>query len=217
VRGSPRLLELDGYGGSPLPCVLWELEETAGSALVLPGGARAGNRLGGTPARPDVHWTRALLLELGLSVLEVWWDTDHAPRDAQDAWLEASVRAGAAAAAEAAPLRVLVGRSFGTVGVAKLVLRGQPAGALTIWIAPLLGVDEVRQALGEAAPSAFVVAGTADELVDEAAAAALALRGATLALVEGGDHGLDVGDAAASARSLADVLDAMRGFLQRRL
>lgn len=150
-----------------------------------------------------------------MAVLEVWWDAEGAPAggETEAAWLDGNSAAAARAASGLAPLRVLVGRSFGTLALAKLVHGGQWSDALSVWIAPLLRSDEVRRALERAAASAFVVGGTADELFDPAGAEAAQSRGARLALVEGGNHGLDVGDAAASARALADVLDAMRDFL----
>jgi hypothetical protein len=215
MAAGPRAFEVDARG-RPVPCVLWELDDGGGAALVLPGGARSGNRLGGTPARPDLHYTRALLLELGLSVLELWWDAETAPLahgDEADAWLAAHAEAGVRAASQAGDLRVLVGRSFGTCALARIVRGGEAPAAATIWIAPLLGREDVRAALEEAAPSAFVVGGTADESFDLETAEALRGSGARLALVEGANHGLEAGGAAGSARALADVLDAMRAFL----
>jgi hypothetical protein len=206
--------ELEGYGGAPLPCVLHTADEARGSVVVIPGGARAGNRLGGTPHRPDLNYVRQLLLGLGLSVLEVWWDADTAPGGEEgEEWLAAN--AAAAVAAAGGP-RVGVGRSWGTRALAKLVLDGS-APATTVWIAPLLGHPEVRAALERAGGSACVVAGTADELVPEPELRAVAAAGATVVRLEGANHGLEVGGAAASARALADALDELQVFLERSL
>ena len=89
---------------------------------------------------------RQLLLGLGLSVLELWWDTDTAPDgDEGEEWLAASAGAAVAAAGQ---VRVGVGRSSGSRALAKLVLDGS-APATTVWITPLLGHPEVRAALDE--------------------------------------------------------------------
>lgn len=209
--------EVEGYGGEPLPSVLHTLDEARGSAVVFPGGARAGYRLGGTPARPDLSYTRALLLTLGLSVLEVWWHADLAPDgDEGEAWLAASAAAGASAAAAAAPLRVAVGRSWGAQALAKLVVGGSAPGT-TVWIAPLLRHPEVREALERCGESACLVTGTADELVPEADVRAVEGAGATVVRIQGANHGFEVDGPAASARALADALDELHVFLERSL
>jgi hypothetical protein len=208
-----RTLEVEGHGGRTLPCVLYDAGSTA-SAVVLPGASRAGYRLGGTPARPDLHYTRALLLAHGISVLEAWWDVETLPEgEEREAWLERNAEAAARAADKAAPVRILVGRSTGTRAVAKLVGRSEWQDAATIWIAPLNRHAEVHAALEGGRGPAFVVGGTADDLFDAEAALALRERGATVFLVEQGNHALEVGDAPQSARALADVLEAMASFL----
>jgi hypothetical protein len=215
VQGRP--LEVDGYGGEPLPCVLYPTDEARGSAVVFPGGARAGYRLGGTPARPDLNYVRVLLLGLGVSVLEVWWHADEASDDEEgERWLAANAAAGAAAAAQAAPLRVAVARSWGSRALAKLVL-ADSSPATTVWITPLLRHAEIRDALARCAASACVVAATADPFVPEDDVRPLEAAGATVVRIHGANHGLEVGGAAASARALADALDELQTFLEPRL
>jgi hypothetical protein len=209
--------EVEGYGGAPLPCVLYSADEPRGSAVVLPGGARASYRLGGTPARPDLNYTRQLLLDLGMSVLEVWWHADEASDDeAGEEWLAANAAAGTAAAAEATPLRVAVARSWGCRALAKLVLAGS-APATTVWITPLLRHPEVRETLDRCAESACVVAATADPYVPADDVRAVEAAGATVVRIHGANHGLEVGGAASSARALADALDELHAFLERSL
>jgi hypothetical protein len=206
--------ELEGYGGAPLPCVLHTSDEARGSAVVLPGGARAGNRLGGTPARPDLNYVRQLLLGLGLSVLEVWWDTDTAPDGEEgEEWLAANAAAAFAAAGGA---RVGVGRSWGTRALAKLALGGS-APSTTVWIAPLLGHPEVRAALERCGESACVVTGTADGLVPAPDLRAVEAAGVTVVRIDGANHGFEVDGPAASARALAAALDELHAFLERSL
>lgn len=202
-----RALEAAGYGGRPLPCVLYETGAER-AAVVLPGNARAGHRLGGTPARPDLHFTRALLLESGLDVLEAWWDGDSRPDPPgeRERWYRESALAATRAAGESR-VALLVGRSMGTAGLSFLP---ELSHLPSIWIAPLTTVERVRSAVEGWRGPVLVVAGEADE-----AFAPVAGERIELVSVPGADHGLDVGDAATSARALADVLDRMRDWLRR--
>jgi pimeloyl-ACP methyl ester carboxylesterase len=181
---------------------------------VFPGGARAGNRLGGTPARPDLHFAREVLLGEGLAVLEVWWDAGRAPDGDLEPWLDAHVEAALAAASEAREVGCLVGRSFGTLAVAR-ALPNRLASVPTIWLAPLFTRPEVVAAVVGAGSSAFVAGGSGDALFAGEGVERARAAGAEVVVVEGADHGLGLDDPAASARALADVLDRMRLFLRR--
>lgn len=195
-----------------VPAVLWEREAGSGSAVVLPGGSRADHRLGGIPARPDLHYVRALLLAHSLSVLELWWDAEAAPSgDAGEAWL--LERARTAASAAPVPMRVAVGRSFGSRALAKLVLEAEAPPAL-VWIAPLLFHPEVRRAAVQTASASCVLAGTSDEATPAAELSELEEAGATVVRIDGGNHGFETGHPADDARALAAALDAVDGFLR---
>lgn len=208
-------LELHGHGGVTLPCLLHG--DAARCALVLPGAATSQNRLGGTPARPDLHFTRALLQEQGYSVLEVWWDAAGADRDDLEGWLLDNARAGIdGIVAHGRELALLVGRSLGTVALAHV--RAQEPGHArvpSIWIAPLLHREPVRESLLHGGGSCFVLCGGQDEAYDAGVATLLHRRGADVVVLEHADHGLDCGDAPTSARGLADALERMRDFLRR--
>lgn len=67
----PRALKVEGYSREPQPCVFYGTRGEQ-AAVILPGNAAAAYRLGGTPARPDLHYTRAFLVESGFDVLEAW-------------------------------------------------------------------------------------------------------------------------------------------------
>jgi pimeloyl-ACP methyl ester carboxylesterase len=214
---SERTFEVAGYGGAPVPCVLYETGGD-GVALLLPGGSRAGHRLGGTPARPDLHFTSRLLRERGPSVLEVWWDAEGAPDADFRAWLETNALAGAAAAREGGrSLALAAGRSIGTGGLAALAARGELRGTPTVWLAPLLGHEEIVDALGRLDAPAFVACGEADELCPSEQLARVRGAGHDVHVVPGGNHGLAVAGAAASARALADLLDRLEAFLRQAL
>jgi len=209
------LLELRGHAGLPLLCVLHGDAERC--ALVLPGAGRAQNRLGGTPARPDLHFTRALLLEHGYSVLEVWWDAETLDREDPEGWVLDNARAGAAAVRDHGhTLALLVGRSLGTTAIAALRAAEPELARLPgLWIAPLLQHELVRESLLHGGGRSFVLCGGRDEAYDQGIATLLHRRGADVVVLEHADHGLDCGAAADSARALAGALEQMREFVRQ--
>jgi pimeloyl-ACP methyl ester carboxylesterase len=209
-------LEITGYGGAAVPCLLHANGDEEGVAVVFPGAAAQGYRLGGIPARPDLHYTRALLLEEGLAVFEVWWDADTAPEGDFDGWVAANADAAIGAASERHRVAALVGRSIGTIALAHVVSGDdwERRAVPTIWIAPLLHLPNVAEALGELESPAFVVGGTDDRAFDPAVVERIRERGIRLTVLEGANHGLEVGDAAESARLLAGALDEMREFVR---
>ena len=195
-----RELEIVGHDGRRVPSVLYEPDRER-TAVVLPGTMRSGGRLGGSPARPDLHFTRALLLELGYGVLEVWWDAETKPTPG-NGWYRDNARAAVAAAREER-VSLLVGRSIGTAALAHLPEWNERA---SLWLAPLTHAAPVRDALAAWRGPKLVVAGDADESFEP-------VDGVETVVVPGANHGFDVGDAAASARALAGALDGMRAFL----
>jgi hypothetical protein len=208
-------VELQGHGGESLPCVLHG--NATRCALVLPGAASSDNRLGGTPARPDLHFTRALLQEEGYSVLEVWWDAGAADRADLDGWLLDNARAGLDGICERGlEPALLAARSLGTVALAHLrAHESEQARFPSIWIAPLLHREPVRESLLHGGGSCFVLCGGRDEAYDPGVATLLHRRGTDVVVLEHADHGLDCGDAPTSARGLADALERMREFVHR--
>jgi hypothetical protein len=204
-----------GHGGRPLPCVLHG--DASRTALVLPGAARAGNRLGGTPARPDLHFTRALLQEQGLSVLEVWWDADEADAAELEDWLLENARGALGALAEQGrEPALLVARSLGSVALALLRREEPPRVRLpSVWIAPLMHREPVRESLLHGGGPCFVLCGGRDAAYDAGLATLLHRRDADVLVLEHADHGLDCGDAVLTARALAGALEQLRDFLRR--
>jgi hypothetical protein len=193
-------LEVSGHAGEPIPCVFYE-GGREGVAVVFPGAIRGGGRLGGSPARPDLHYTRALLLELGLGVLEVWWNAETRPRGREEWYRDNALAAIAAAGPER--VRLLVARSLGTAALTHVPEWNHVP---SLWIAPLTSVASVRVALAGWRGPRLAIAGDADEVYEPVA-------GVETMLVPGADHALAVGDPAASARLLADILDRMRLWL----
>jgi hypothetical protein len=201
-----RELEVAGHGGRAVPCVFFE-ERRPRVAVVLPGAIRSGGRLGGAPARPDLNYTRALLLSHGYGVLEVWWDAETMP-DEGEPWLRENAL-GALDAAGEARVRILVGRSIGTWAVA--ALDDSWAASPAIFLAPVTPAwPSIRLRPGPG----FVVIGDADERYDRAAVEGWRAAGKDVIVIPGANHGLEVADPAASARLLADVLDHMGEWLR---
>lgn len=213
----PKTLEIVGYRQTLVPCALHTFGGESEVAVVFPGGAQQGNRVGGTPARPDLHYTRALLQTEGFAVFEVWWDAGTIPAEDLEGWLDANVAAALAAASQAHAVGLLAGRSLGTRALARAVSSaGWEARAVpTVWLAPLLTDPPILNALENLRSPAFVVGGTEDELFDVAEAEALRERGVDVVVLDGANHGLEVDDPVASARLLADVVDAMHRFIRR--
>ena len=197
-----RAFEVAGHGGRPLACVAYETGSDR-AAVVLPGSASKSYRLGGTPARPDLNFTRALLVEHGYDVVEVWWDGDTRI-DGDESWYRENAVAAVTAAGEDR-VRVLVGRSLGTIA---LSLLPDLADLASIWIAPLNHLPEVRHALTSWRGPALVVAGDDDPAFEP-------IEGVETVIVPGGDHALNVGGAVGSARALADALERMDAWLGR--
>jgi hypothetical protein len=170
--GGPATIEITGYRGKAVPCVLHSAGGERGVGVVFPGAARERNRLGGTPARPDLHYTRAVLRAEGLAVFEVWWDAGSIPDDALDEWLDANVRAAQAAAAREHPLALLAGRALGTMALARVVSNAEweQNAVPTVWLAPLLRQPLVVDALARLHEPAFIVGGDADPAFDVEAA-----------------------------------------------
>ena len=200
-----RELEVAGHRGLVLPCVFYE-ERRERVAVVLPGGIRSGGRLGGAPSRPDLSYTRALLLALGFGVLEVWWDAETMPEEGEP-WLRENAL-GALAAAGPDRVRILVGRSLGTWAVAVLEDRWPEAPA--IFLAP---VTFAWPAIERRRGRAFIVIGDRDERYDRAAVERWQAAAKDVVVIPGANHGLEVADPAESARLLGDVLDRMRAWV----
>jgi pimeloyl-ACP methyl ester carboxylesterase len=179
-------------------------------AVVFPGASRAGGRIGGSPARPDLHYTRAVLRAEGLAVFEVWWDAGGLPQDDRERWLDENVDAALEAAASEGRVAFLAGRSLGTWALARVVARPEWRPVPTIWLAPLLHMPVVAEPLRRLRSPAFAICGGVDEAYDRDVADALE---AEVVVLEGANHALEVDDPAESARLLAGGLERMRRFV----
>jgi pimeloyl-ACP methyl ester carboxylesterase len=187
---------IPGHEGRPLRCVVEEGDR--GTALVFPGASYV-------PQAPLLWFAHECLQERGYGVVEVWWGFPEAIGDEEALeWVHGHARA----VAERWPPDALVGKSLGTEAIASLEPR-----VPSIWLTPTLVRESTRRALAEVAAPALAVIGTEDPLAPRELWPELPPHAELLEL-EGADHGLRVGDPAATAAVLARVVDAMRAFLE---
>ncbi|MFI7635239.1 hypothetical protein [Nonomuraea sp. NPDC049400] len=168
-------------------------------AVLLPGAAYV-------PARPLLHFARAVLAHHGWTVQEVWWEPPAGGALAErEAWVVE--RAREAVEAESAGQVLLVGKSLGSLAAPFAAERGLPA----IWLTPLLTMESVIGALRRSEAPTLLVGGAADKAWDGEVARGL---GHPYLEVPDADHGMEIfGDPVASAQVLTDVTEAMHRFV----
>lgn len=146
-------------------------------AVLLPGGS------GYTVRGPLLHWSAALLFELGWHVQAVEWTITPSEREQPQAFVAEAV-AAAFEAAPAAEQRLVVGKSFGSHALPWAVANAVPG----IWLTPVLTDEAVARALATAGTEHLAVGGDQDELWRPDAVGPTA---ATMVTVTGADHALE--------------------------
>ncbi|MFD9909887.1 alpha/beta hydrolase [Streptomyces sp. NPDC059063] len=177
-------------------------------ALVVPG-------VGYSPARPLLHFARAVLLQHGWTVQELWWripdDFSRFTEEERIAWVEREV--AQAMDAEAGACDLIVGKSLGSLACGLAAERNMAAA----WLTPVLTVDHVARALQKAEAPTLLVGGSADELWD--ARVAESLRQHEVLEIPEADHALELAhDATGSVEVVRQViarLDHFVGSLRR--
>jgi len=206
-------LQLEGYPGSSVRVVVAGEPKRQPLALIFPG-------LRYSPARPLLHYTRKLLRFRGWAVVETWYayDTpdfleaseaerlDRVAADARMVW-DWARRQGA--------VRLLVGKSIGTLAIAALLRGRAPAGgAAKVWLTPLLRQDDVLEAIREDAAPGLVVVGGADQATPPELAERLERPGLHTLVLKGANHGLEVDDPLRTLELMRDYLEALDAFLE---
>lgn len=176
--------------------------DTGRVALIIPGA-------GYSPARPLLHFARAVLLQHGWTVQELWWqipeDFRQLSAEERATWVEGQV--GAAVDAEDGACRLLVGKSLGSLAAGFAADRQIPAA----WLTPLLTSDQVVRSLERATAPALLVGGTGDELWDVRIARELPHQ---ILEIPSADHALEIpDDAVASAGLLQQVVSRLDRFI----
>ncbi|MFE5582259.1 alpha/beta hydrolase [Kitasatospora sp. NPDC056531] len=171
-------------------------------ALVLPGG-------GYSPARPLLHFARAVLLRHGWTVQELWWQLPAESTDlAMEEWIAWVERQAAEAVdAERGACRLLVGKSLGSFACGLAADRELAAA----WLTPILTLDQVAHALGRAQAPTLLVGGSADRRWDRRIADS---TGHEVLELPGADHGLERDeDPVGSVDILRQVVERLDRFV----
>ncbi|MFC4123246.1 alpha/beta hydrolase [Nonomuraea zeae] len=168
-------------------------------AVLLPGQAY-------TAARPLLHFARAVLVQHGWSVQEIWWDAPTGPTvEHREKWVIDQARQ--ALDAEKADRLLLVGKSLGTFAAAEAADRGLPA----IWLTPLITMGGVLESVRRSTAPTLLVGGTGDQSWDGAAVRTMDHR---YVEIPDANHGLEIhGDPVGSVQILKDVTAAMSRFV----
>ncbi|MFE9604090.1 alpha/beta hydrolase [Streptomyces hokutonensis] len=170
-------------------------------AVVVPG-------VGYTPAMPLLHFARAVLLQHGWTVQELWWripdDFSRFAVEERIGWVEAEV--ARAVDAEAGACRLVVGKSLGSLGCGVVAERGIAAA----WLTPVLTIDQVVRGLRRAQAPTLLVGGGADKLWDSRIAQSL--RQHEVLEIPSADHSLELAD---DARGSVEVLREVVSRLDR--
>jgi pimeloyl-ACP methyl ester carboxylesterase len=165
-------------------------------AVLLPGSVGAG-------AQPLLWYTRAVLSELGWSVLSVWdeWDGESDRR----AWVEARAEAALERVPDAQHT-FLVGKSISTLAAGIAADRALPA----VWLTPALVVPELVALLERASAPTLLVGGTGDEVWDADVAERLP---ADVFEIAGADHSMGYeNDAFGSIEVMRAVVERVADF-----
>lgn len=186
------------FGGLP---TRWEpAGASRGVALVAPGRSYP-------PTAPLLDFAKVALLQHGVTVQQIWWDSLTRGEEESEPWVRRHV--AAAHAQEDADHVLVVGKSLGTLAASYAAERGLDA----IWLTPLLTTPAVVEALGANAGRQLLVGGLADELWDPAVARELEEGGCQVLAVPDADHGMGTRDAVRTAEIHLEVARAVETYL----
>jgi hypothetical protein len=167
-------------------------------ALVLPGA-------GYTPARPLLHFTRAVLESHGWTVVEASWPTSDPAAGDPDAMVTGVATRLIDDAGHARLL--IVGKSLGSLALPVATARGLSG----IWITPLLRRPTVAKALEQLSAPTLLIGSTGDETWDGDAARR---SGREVLELTDANHGLELGgDPLGSIDTLRNVIEAVDRFV----
>jgi len=210
-------LEIAGFAGKPIPNRFFRQEQAADRlGVVFPG-------LGYNCDMPLLYYPTKLLVERGADVLQLRPDYNvpeflslSGEERARRAFADATAALQATLAEHRYQHVTLVGKSIGTMALAHLVAtEAQLAGAVTVWLTPLLRIPQVAEAASKFRGPALYVAGTADPNFDaDAMTRVQEAAGAEALIVQGADHSMEIrGDLLRSVAILQQIVQAIAGFL----
>jgi hypothetical protein len=213
-------LEIAGFAGKPLPNRFFRQEQDAARlGIVLPG-------LGYNSDMPLLYYPAKLLVERGADLLQLRPDYNtqeflslSGEERARRAFADATAALHAGLAERRYQHVTLVGKSIGTMALAHLLAtEARLAGAVTVWLTPLLRIPQVAEVASRFPGPALYVAGTADPNFDaDVMARVQQATGAHTLIVPDADHSMEIrGDLLRSVGVLQQIVHAIAGFLDRR-
>lgn len=218
----PRMLHILGHQDEPLPHrFLQREEETNHAVLILPGGEVFAQS-------PALYYSELECMHRGADIL--WVGYNARPQfgslslEEKAVWaLHDSIAAYQTLLHQRAYTRLtLIAKSLGTLALGHLLTELPPkVPAQAIWLTPLINRQALRAQMYQAAQPSLFVIGTQDPFYDAASVREVQKRSAEyghMLLIEGADHGLEVGtdgtDMLGSLQVLEQVMRAIQAFLR---
>ena len=216
------MLHILGHQDEPLPhSFLQREEETDHAVLILPGGEAFAQH-------PALYYGSLECMDRGADIL--WVGYNSRPQFAslsleeKAVWaLQDSIAAYQTLLEQRAYRRLtFIAKSIGTLVLGHLLTelpRKTPVQA--IWLTPLINRQDLRAQIYRAAQPSLFVIGTQDHFFDAASVQEVQERSTEygqMLLIEGADHGLEVGadgtDVLGSLQVLEQVMQAIQAFLR---
>jgi len=211
-------IEITGYNGKQLPNTYFKLKGFSEKlALVFPG-------RGYTSQGPLLHYTINLLLENRVNVLSVdyaYWNNQEFNSlewEEKQSWLYADVEEAYKAALDNidAEVRVLVGKSLGTLAIGHLLdTFSETKGCRVIWHTPLIKMPHLVKQISKHHPYSIFVIGTSDPHYDEDILYQIkSATGGNLVAVDNANHSMEVqGGVIDSLEVMNEIIEGIRQFM----
>ncbi len=211
-------LTINGYRGEALPHTFFKQKAaTSHAAIIFPG-------WGYTAQMPGLFYPTRLMSLVGADVLQVGYaynqrtDFQTASGEVRSEWFRADIEAALHALLAQRPYEqiTLIGKSLGTRALGHLLTSAKlPPRVSAVWLTPLLKDEQLRGQIQQYAGRSLFVIGTEDpHYIPEYLAEVQRATGGEAILIEGGDHGLNVGsDLLASIRAMERMMTVMQSFV----
>ena len=211
-------IDIAGYDGKPVPNTYLKLELPSEKLAIVFTGR------GYTSQGPQLHYTINLLLENRINVLSVDYNYMNISEfgslewgDKQK-WLYADVEEAFKAATDFidAELRILVGKSLGTLAIGHLLdTFSNTRRSTVIWHTPLIKMPHLVRQITKHKPHSLFVIGTADPHYDrEVLGEVKAATSGRLIVIEEANHSMEVpGGVEDSLKVMTEIIDGIRQFL----
>ncbi|MFW9801355.1 MAG: hypothetical protein ACFFFC_01800 [Candidatus Thorarchaeota archaeon] len=211
-------IEITGYDGKQIPNTYLKLKGFGDKiALVFPG-------RGYTSQGPLLHYTISLLLENRVSVLSVdyayWNNQDFNSLEWEDRqrWLYSDVEEAYKAAIDQidAEVRVLVGKSLGTLAIGHLLdTFSETRNCKVIWHTPLIKMPHLVMQITKYHPNSIFIIGTSDSHYDKDILNQVkSATAGNLVVVDDANHSMEVpGGVSDSLGVMNEIIEGIRQFM----